>query len=81
MTLFPHEPTLATFAELTRWVIWQFPTRSAQNEWFCGAVHPPTAEHGWYPALINPTTHQVQVHGHVPTPFLTPEEAARDLAV
>jgi hypothetical protein len=39
-------------------------------------VHPPLEAHGWFPAVIRPEKNEVQVHGHVPETFATPEQAA-----
>lgn len=43
-------PTRLTYGELYSWVIWQYPR--PQNGGLCGAVHPPTPQHGWIPAII-----------------------------
>ena len=67
-------PTSFTFADLADWVIWQFPR--PKHNWMCGAVHPPTAEYGWFPAAIHPHQEQVDVHAHATDPFPTPEAAA-----
>lgn len=75
VSLATHQPTNLTFAQLDSWIIWQFPRRC--EDWLCGAVHPPIAEHGWYPAAIYPQDAGVQVHAHAPERFPTPEAAAR----
>jgi hypothetical protein len=70
-------PTNLTFDQLFTWVVWQFPRKKGGG--LCGAVRPPVANHGWYPAIINTREKRVQVHGHLPKPFATPEAAAENL--
>lgn len=74
ITLFTDKPTPLTFQDLFNWVIWQFPRPKASG--LCGAVRPPLADHGWYPALIIVDDEKVQVYGHVKTEFSSPEAAA-----
>jgi hypothetical protein len=76
--LSPDTPTELTFAQLSDWVIWQFPR--TKSEWMCGAVHPPQPEYGWLPALINPYEKRLSVYGHQSKLFETPEEAAEWIA-
>lgn len=68
------KPTTLNLKLLQEWVVWQFPKKMANG--FCGAVHPPQEEHGWFPAIIRPEKNEAQVHGHVPEAFATPELAA-----
>lgn len=69
-----NRPTRLTFAELYTWVIWQFPRQKGTG--LCGAVRPPIAEHGWFPALIQSKEKRVQVYAHLDETFSTPEAAA-----
>ncbi|MCI0576514.1 MAG: hypothetical protein L0332_22240 [Chloroflexi bacterium] len=78
LTLRTDRPTELTFAELYTWVIWQFPRKKAGG--LCGAVRPPLAGHGWFPALVKSKEKRVLVHGHLPEAFLTPQAAAEWLA-
>ena len=71
-------PTELPFEDLYTWVIWQFPVPKAGG--LCGAVRPPIAKHGWFPALIKGKKKQVMVHGHLEKPFETPQAAAEWLA-
>lgn len=73
LTLATDTPTRLTREELDKWVIWQFPHPHADG--FRGAVHPPVAGHGWYPALIRPKAKDIQLFGNIPNPFSSPEEA------
>lgn len=68
-----REPTTLTFGDLYTWVIWQFPRK--MDGGLCGAVHPPTANEGWFPAIILNKEKRVSVHGHVDGAFATPEAA------
>ncbi len=65
--------TSVSFKKLHTWVIWQFPR--PKDSGLCGAVHPPIADHGWFPAVINPKEQKVQILGHTGEPFATPEAA------
>jgi hypothetical protein len=73
VTLYPDRPTELTFAELYRWVIWQFPRHKGGR--FCGAVHPPLAKSGWYPASILVPQQCILVHAHLGQTFDSPETA------
>jgi hypothetical protein len=66
-------PTELKFQELYTWVVWQFPRKRSGG--LMGAVRPPTAQHGWFPAIIHNKNKTVLVHGHVERPFDTPEAA------
>ncbi len=77
ITFDPAEPTAVPVAQLYTWVVWQFPR--AREGGFSGAVHPPEAGHGWYPALINTENDQVFIYGHIKERFPTPEAAAKYL--
>lgn len=68
------KPTMINLKLLQAWVVWQFPKKTING--FFGAVHPPLADHGWFPAIIRPEKNEAQVHGHVPETFETPERAA-----
>ena len=67
-------PTILTFAELYRWVVWQYPRQFGKG--LCGAVCSSEPEEGWYPALIYLKDKVVHVYGHLDQKFSTPEEAA-----
>lgn len=73
ITLCVDRPTELTFDDLYRWIIWQFPRQ--KGGWFCGAVHPPAAEMGWYPAVILAQQSCVLVYGHLAQTFDSPEAA------
>jgi hypothetical protein len=66
-------PTELSFDELYTWVIWQFPRITAGG--MCGAIRPPIAKHGWFPAIIRQQEGRVLVHGHLDEEFLTPNDA------
>jgi hypothetical protein len=66
-------PTRLALADLYTWVIWQFPRPQADG--LCGAVRPPLADHGWFPAVIRATDNTVLVYAHVSEPFDSPETA------
>lgn len=68
------KPTTLNLRLLHEWVVWQFPKKATNG--FCGAVHPPQEDYGWFPAIIRPEKNEAQVHGHVPETFATPELAA-----
>ncbi len=68
------KPTTVNLRLLHEWVVWQFPKKTANG--FCGAVHPPLEQHGWFPAVIRPERNEAQVYGHVPEAFASPELAA-----
>lgn len=68
------KPTTLNLKLLQEWVIWQFPKKMANG--FCGAVHPPMAKYGWFPAIIHPEKNEAQIYGHIPETFDTPELAA-----
>jgi hypothetical protein len=72
VTLCGDRPTELTLADLYRWVVWQFPQHKGGR--FCGAVHPPLAQAGWYPAVIM-GQQGVVVHGHLGQTFDSPEAA------
>lgn len=72
-----NEPTVVPIDRLFTWVIWQFPR--PREGGFSGAVHPPEAGHGWYPALINAKGSQVTIYGQVPERFPSPEAASKHL--
>lgn len=72
-----NEPTAVPIDRLFTWVIWQFPRMRESG--FSGAVHPPEAEHGWYPAVIDPDGRRVFIYGHVEERFSSPELAAKHL--
>ncbi|MAT99969.1 MAG: hypothetical protein CL608_22745 [Anaerolineaceae bacterium] len=72
------KPTTLNLKLLQEWVVWQFPKKIANG--FCGAVHPPLKEHGWFPAIIRPEKNEAQVHGHVAETFASPELAAEYVA-
>ncbi len=69
-----NEPTEFKLSDLYTWIIWQYPRKLKHG--LCGAVRPPLARHGWYPAEINKTGKIILVHGEVLKPFKTPAEAA-----
>jgi hypothetical protein len=74
VTLDTAAPTELPLQALFTWVIWQFPRK--QGGGLLGAVRPPTAKHGWFPAIIHNKSKTVLVHGQVERPFSTPEAAA-----
>jgi hypothetical protein len=74
VTLDTAVPTELPLQELFTWVIWQFPRKQAGG--LLGAVRPPMAQHGWFPAIIHSKNKTVLVHGQVERPFDTPEAAA-----
>ena len=67
-------PTEVKYGDLYNWVIWQFPRQMSDG--LCGAVHPPLANHTWYPAVIGYQNKKIVIHGHVNQEFSTPNEAA-----
>ena len=67
-------PTTVNVEDLFGWVIWQFPR--VQKAGYCGAVHPPSDEHAWIPALIQPDKDRIKVYWNVNQTYATPEEAA-----
>jgi hypothetical protein len=70
------EPSDLSFEQASDWVIWQFPV--PRRGWLCGAAHPPQADFGWLPIMINPGQKVIRVH---PTAaFPTPEAAANWMA-
>lgn len=73
----PSGPTRVPMARLFAWVIWQFPRMRAGG--FSGAVHPPKANHGWYPAVIDIDAGQVLIFGYIRESFPSPEAAAKHL--
>lgn len=77
ITFEPNDPTVVPIDRLFTWVIWQFP-RLRENG-FNGAVHPPQAGHGWYPAIIDSENGQVTIYGQVKEPYTSPEAAAKYL--
>lgn len=68
------KPTSLNLKLLQDWVIWQFPKK--RDKGYCGAVHPPLANHGWFPAIIRLDKNEIQIHGHVSQTFNSPEMAA-----
>lgn len=72
-----NRPTRLTFEDLYTWTIWQFPRRKTGG--LLGAVRPPIAEHGWYPAVIQVSEKQALVHGHLEQVFDSPEDAVEHL--
>ena len=68
------KPTRLTFDDLYTWVIWQFPKHKEGG--LCGAVHPPSSQHGWFPAIILVNEKCVEVHAHLMEQYETPESAA-----
>ena len=74
VTLKTNEPTELKVSELYTWIIWQYPRKLEHG--LCGAVRPPLAQHGWYPAEIIQPGKMILVHGEVFKPFETPTEAA-----
>ncbi len=77
ITFESNEPTVVPIDRLFTWVIWQFP-RLRENG-FNGAVHPPQAGHGWYPAVIDAEGGRVTIYGQVKEPYTSPEAAAKYL--
>ena len=67
-------PTELKVSDLYTWIIWQYPRKLKQG--LCGAVKPPLAGQGWYPAEIIQARKTILVHGEVIKPFETPSEAA-----
>lgn len=67
-------PTELTMDEIYEWVIWQFPLEMAGG--LCCAIHPPIANHTWYPAIIGHLDNKIVVHGEVNQEFGSPKEAA-----
>lgn len=72
VVIFEDCPTDLSFEDLYTWVIWQFPR--ARGSWHCGAIRPPIANHGWLPALINPSEKSVQIQDHGQKLFKSPGE-------
>jgi len=73
----PSEPTSVPVERLYAWVIWQYPR--PRDGGYSGAVHPPEAGHGWYPAVVNVEQGHVLIYGNVKEQFTTPETAAKHL--
>ena len=67
-------PTELRRKDLYSWVVWQYPRKIGQG--LCGAVSPPLAKHGWYPAEIKNKGQLILVHGQIRKPFKTPSAAA-----
>lgn len=74
LKFYSTKPTRLNFKQLQDWVIWQFP--KSHDKGYCGAVHPPLAEYGWLPAIIQPDKKELHVHGHLAATFDSPELAA-----
>lgn len=74
LTLQNDRPTECGFKDLYTWVIWQFPKPKGTG--LCGAVRPPIANHGWFPAQIKLRDRKVIVHGHLSREFDSPHAAA-----
>ena len=70
-------PTPVPLQRLHTWVVWQFPR--LRPEGYSGAVHPPEAGYGCYPAVIDALANLVLVYANVKERFPTPEAAARHL--
>lgn len=77
ITMNPAEPTSVPVERLFAWVIWQFPR--TREGGYSGAVHPPEADYGWYPAVVNVEEGHVLIYGHVRDEFSSPETAAKHL--
>lgn len=60
--------------QLDDWVTWQYPKKVADG--LCGAVHPPSPNFGWFPAVIYRDKNELLVYGNVPETFDSPESAA-----
>lgn len=73
-----EQPTNVTFAELSDWVLWQYPR--FRGSWLCGAAHPPEPGYGWIPARIQPQKRRVTLYGDCCQPLKTPEDAAEWVA-
>ena len=73
VTLQTAVPTELSLRELFTWVIWQFPRQ--QDGGMVAAVRPPTADYGWFPAIIHNKQQRVLIHGQVERPFASPEAA------
>lgn len=74
ITLHTTTPTPLSFDDLYTWVVWQFPKQ--KNGGLCGAVHPPIADHGWFPAIIQLKKKRIEVYGHLGQCYSSPELAA-----
>jgi hypothetical protein len=57
--------------------VWQFPRLRAKG--FSGAVHPPIAGYGWYPAIIDPVKRRALIYAHLDEPLRSPEAAAKHI--
>jgi len=68
-----NKPTTLPLQELYNWVIWQFP--HPKEGGLCSAVHPPLANHPWFPAIIHNKEKHIHVYAHLDAVFNTPEEA------
>ena len=73
LKLLSDRPTTLSYRQLHQWVIWQYPRSSRKG--FCGAVHPPIAEHDWIPAVIQFDKKRVRVYAHLDQTFPSPETA------
>lgn len=69
------QPTTLSLSDVCNWIIWQFPKIAGKG--LCGAVHPPIAGYGWFPANVEPGESLVHIYANVATPFKTPESAAQ----
>lgn len=67
------KPTNVAMHRLFDWVIWQFPR--PQRKGFQGAVHPPEADHKWFPAIIRADENRVLLYGNTGKSYPTPEAA------
>ncbi|MEM7332889.1 MAG: hypothetical protein AAF490_12445 [Chloroflexota bacterium] len=72
-TLNESKPTKVPIKALYTWVIWQFPQSCSKGAY--AAVFSPNSNQGWLPAIVRKKKKQVQIHGHLPLAFKTPEEA------
>lgn len=77
ITFDANGPTLVSFDELYSWVVWQFPRTRAGGH--SGAVHPPAAGYGWYPAIVDPVKRRVLVYAHLDETLKSPEAAAKQI--
>lgn len=77
ITIDTTKPTVVPMELLFAWVVWRFP-RPCEGG-YSGAVHPPEAGHGWYPAIVDTEQDRVLIFGHVKEPFTSPEAAAKHL--
>lgn len=77
VTLRAGGKTTVAMADLYAWVVWQFPRLKPGGH--IGAVHPPDANVGWFPAIIQTDGTHVTIYGGNTDHFPTPETAAKAL--